>query len=290
VGVERNLKNVLPQKCVEPQFSSSLMVDILAELFNEGTKTSDNRFSQSSDYQQSAEQYFEIATKALIQGFDWQDVVLEAIKVWHIPEERKGNHKFIYLILGEAFNWIRLATRIINACQIKASNKQINDFLFNGYIPANLSEYEFRSKIGDIKYKGWQNYYYGVMVEQCVVELSKSNMIKKAYASGVRITEQNLDSVFKETYGDYLDVLWRRFNLNNHKNNKKYYLPKTTGESDSEQFTYWLFKLRLSRSAPEVFASRTKEALKYLDNVKMNNNMRVINYRNQKFEGLIGDK
>ena len=158
MGVERNLKNVLPQKCVELQFSSSLMVDILAELFNEGTKTSDNRFSQSSDYQQSAEQYFEIATKALIQGVDWQDVVLEAIKIWHIPEERKGNHKFIYLILGEAFNWIRLATRIINACQIKASNKQINDFLFNGYIPANLSEYEFRSKIGDIKYKGWQNY------------------------------------------------------------------------------------------------------------------------------------
>ena len=57
--------------------------------------------------------------------------------------------------------------------------------------------------------------------------------------------------------------------------NKKYYLPKTTGQSQIDEFTYWLFKNRLMNSTPEVFASRVNEALKYLDNVKMNNMMRI---------------
>ena len=256
------------------------MVDIFAELLDENSKTSGNKFSKSSNNRKSVDRYFDIVRDTLIQNSRWQDIVLEAIKGWHISEERKGNHRLVYLISGEAFNWIRLATRIIDECQIKVSDKQINEFLFNGYIPAGLSEYEFKSKIGDTKYKGWQNYYYGVIIEQCVIELSKANLLKKAYSSGIQIREQNLDSVFIELYGNPLDILWKNFNLNNKEENKKYYLRKTIGESDSERFTYWLFKIRFSKSTPEVFASRTNEALKYLDKVKMNNNMRIINLKN----------
>ncbi|MBM31936.1 MAG: hypothetical protein CL764_03655 [Chloroflexi bacterium] len=224
----------------------------------------------------SPEIYFELVEKSLKDGFDWREVVLDTIKIWGIPEEKHGNKKSIYLISGEAFNWIRLATRIINSFKILPPKEDINNFLFTGFLPDGFSENKFKSKIGDVKFRGWQNYFYGVIVEECVIELSKLKYLKKMFSSGIDISEEIFDEVYEEIYGNTFKVLWENFNFYDQKGkrNKKYYLPKTTDQSQIDEFTYWLFKNRLMKSTPEVFASRVNEALKYLDNVKMNNIIR----------------
>ena len=242
--------------------------------FDKDRKIYDDEFLKSYD---SADTYLEIFNNALNNGENWKDVVLEIIRIWRIPEEKKGNHKSTYLISGEAFNWIRLAIRIVNSSNIEIPEDEIREFLFSGFLPNALSEDEFKSKIGDSKFKGWQNYYYGIIVEQGVIELTKMNIMKKVFSTGVNISDERLDIVFDEIYGNSFEVLWKDFNLNIIGVNRKYYLPKTTGESESEEFVYWLFKRRLSKSTPEVFASRVNEALKYLDNVKMNNIIRISN-------------
>ena len=249
---------------------------IFDELFEKDRKIYDDEFLKSYN---SANTYLEIFNNALNNGENWKNVVLEVIKIWSIPEEKKGNHKLTYLISDEAFNWVRLAIRIVNSSNIEVPEDEIREFLFSGFLPNTLSEYEFKSKIGDSKFKGWQNYYYGIIVEQAVIELTKMNIMKKVFSTGINISEERLDIVFDEIYGNSFEVLWKDFNLNTSGVNRKYYLPKTTGESESEEFIYWLFKRRLSKSTPEVFASRVNEALKYLDNVKMNNIMRLSDNR-----------
>ena len=243
-------------------------------LFDKDRKIYDDEFLKSYD---SADTYLEIFNNALNNGENWKDVVLEIIRIWRIPEEKKGNHKSTYLISGEAFNWIRLVIRIVNSSNIEIPEDEIKKFLFSGFLPNSLSEDEFKSKIGDSKFKGWQNYYYGIIVEQGVIELTKINIMKEVFSTGINISDERLEIVFDEIYGNSFEVLWKDFNLNTSGVNRKYYLPKTTGESESEEFIYWLFKRRLSKSTPEVFASRVNEALKYLDNVKMNNIIRISN-------------
>jgi hypothetical protein len=247
---------------------------IFDELFEKDRKIYDDEFLKSYN---SADTYLEIFNNALNNGENWKDVVLEVIKIWGIPEEKKGNHKLIYLISGEAFNWVRLAIRIINSSNIEVPEDEIREFLFSGFLPNALSEDEFKSKIGESKFKGWQNYYYGIIVEQGVIELTKINIMKEIFSIGIDISDEKLDIVFDEIYGNSFEVLWKNFNLNTNGVNRKYYLSKTTGQSESEEFIYWLFKKRLSKSTPEVFASRVNEALKYLDNVKMNNSIRISN-------------
>ena len=243
-------------------------------LFDKDRKIYDDEFLKSYD---SADTYLEIFNNALNNGENWKDAVLDVIRIWGIPEEKKGNHKLTYLISGEAFNWVRLAIRIINSSNIEVPEDEIREFLFSGFLPNALSEDEFKSKIGESKFKGWQNYYYGIIVEQGVIELTKINIMKEIFSIGIDISDEKLDIVFDEIYGNSFEVLWKDFNLNTSDVNRKYYLPKTTGESESEEFIYWLFKRRLSKSTPEVFASKVNEALKYLDNVKMNNIIRISN-------------
>ena len=252
------------------------MDDIFEEFLKNDRKIYHDEFLKEN---YSTDSYFELVEKSLKDGLDWREVVLGTIKIWKIPEEKFGNQKLIYLISGEAFNWIRLATRIISSFNIQPPREQINDFLFKGFLPCGFSENKFKSKIGDVKFRGWQNYFYGVIVEESVIELSKLKFMKKVFSSGIDISEKILDEIYKEIYGDIFEVLWEKFNFYDQKGNrnKKYYLPKTTGQSQIDEFTYWLFKNRLMNSTPEVFASRVNEALKYLDNVKMNNIIRMTN-------------
>ena len=59
---------------------------IFDELFEKDRKIYDNEFLKSYN---SADTYLEIFDNALNNGENWKDVVLEVIKIWGIPEEKK---------------------------------------------------------------------------------------------------------------------------------------------------------------------------------------------------------
>lgn len=193
------------------------------------------------------------------RGEPWFPALLRAIARWRLPEEQIDGRRYVYLIAGEAFDWLLLAERLTDAIAGLVPADECDDLLFHGRVPADLGPNGFRGLIGPAKYRAHLNYLYGVLVEealQLAVEEDRHKEIRcRAWGIDPRVDE----TAFQRIYGQGKEELLRLF-----REERGAVHTPAISLTESREFTYWLFKRRLRVSDPARVASDTQRGLAQL--------------------------
>ncbi|MDZ4247582.1 MAG: hypothetical protein U1D67_10760, partial [Dehalococcoidia bacterium] len=120
---------------------------------------------------------------SIINGKNWYISLLEAINLWESAEETYKGKKYHYLILGEAFDWLLLAQRLLDTVAGLIPEVEVTAFLVNGMPPIKLNKTDFRRLIGGKKYRAYLNYFYGITVEKALVRAVTAEVEKELGAS-----------------------------------------------------------------------------------------------------------
>jgi hypothetical protein len=200
--------------------------------------------------------------KEVSGGARWYQSLLRAIGLWASAEEQYNGRPYVYLIDGEAFDWLLLAERLTDTIDTMIPEKEREDLLFRGVSPLQLPASEVRELMGDKKYGMYLNYFYGITVEEALLLAVQVEVDKERHVQGIGYRVEIKDEAFRRIYDEDRDVLFEQFR-------KEKYLPHNASTSldEMKQFTYWLFKYRLKRCEKARIASDTHKALTYLKRI-----------------------
>jgi hypothetical protein len=197
--------------------------------------------------------------RAITGGKHWYIALLEAIGLWTDGEEIYNGRHYRYLIDGEAFDWLLLAERLCQAVDGLLPDDERLALLFHGEPPIRLTKEKFKKLIGSGKYHQYLNYFYGITVEEALIQAVQEEVRKERRISGYN-NEQNLpNEVYRRIYGATKAILLKRF-----RKEKGYPRLKSISLTELKEFTYWLFKYRLKQCDEARVASDTKKALEQL--------------------------
>ncbi len=196
--------------------------------------------------------------EAVKEGTNWFIALLEAIKMWRSSTEVYKGELYSYLIGGEAFDWLRLAERLCEEIKEFVSENELIDLLFFARPPVKFHREQFKQIVGVYKYRAYLNYLYGVLAEETLI-LATIYEVRKCSVVTLK-PDSETDIAFKRIYGSgYLD-LFEKF-----RKEKKYPRRKSITLVQQKEFTYWLFKYRISHNEKTRVASDTKKALSLLN-------------------------
>ncbi len=196
----------------------------------------------------------------------WFDSLLDCIRDWRLPRERVGDREYVFLIEREAFDWLLLAERLCDAMPpALLPLHEIEALLLDELPPVALSEDEFKRRLGPEKYWAHLNFLYGVRVEQALHLAVERTLLKER--GGVAFSHARIDleqDVFGRIYGSRHADLLREFRAAGSR-------PDTDrmSQSESQAFTYWLFRRRLERQDPARVASDTRLGLDMLRELEL---------------------
>ena len=190
----------------------------------------------------------------VMQGRPWYPALLEAIRLWRSPEEQFNGERYLYLVGGEAFDWLRLAERLCGEIRGLVPGSEIEALLFYDRSPESLSEAEFKRALGPAKYRAYLNFLYGVLVEQALL-LAAVYEVRKASIVALK-PEEEAARAYRRVYHAELPDL-----LNAFQKEMKYAHRVSLTLTEMKEFTYWLFKYRVRTSEKSRIASDTKKAL-----------------------------
>jgi hypothetical protein len=197
--------------------------------------------------------------QAITGGKHWYIALLEAIGLWTDDEEIYNGRHYRYLIDGEAFDWLLLAERLCQAVDGLLPDDERIALLFHSEPPIRLTREKFKKLIGSGKYHQYLNYFYGITVEEALIQAVQEEVRKERRISGYN-NEQNLpNEVYRRIYGATKAILLKRF-----RKEKGYPRLKSISLPELKEFTYWLFKYRLKQCDKAKVASDTKKALEQL--------------------------
>jgi|GEM_PF-98186 len=207
---------------------------------------------------------------ALEDGAPWFEAMMQAIALWERPQEAVDGRQYRYLIGGEAFDWLLLAERLIDAAPGYVPAAEAERLLFDAHAPGGtaspggerLDDERLRALIGEAKHRAHLNYLYGVTVEEALqyaVELEVSKERVTVHIRDPRADDAAIDPVYERIYGRPRGALLREFR-------DEAGLPHGTHISLTElrEFMYWLFKYRVRTCEPARVASDTRKALAQL--------------------------
>ena len=197
--------------------------------------------------------------QALASGKHWYIALLESIRLWTDETETHQGEDYQYLIDGEAFDWILLAGRICDAVNGLIPEKEKNDLLFHNKPPLELTQDEFKALIGPAKYHQYLNYFYGITVEEALVQAVREEVRKERHANGLSYRRDEEDETFNRIYGETESALLKLFRREKH-----YPLSGAINITRLKEFTYWRFKYRLKKCEKAKVASDTQKALRWL--------------------------
>jgi hypothetical protein len=193
--------------------------------------------------------------QTITAGRHWYLALLEAIRLWNKSEETHNGRHYRYLIAGEALDWLLLAERLCEAVDDLVPEEEKLTLLFQSRPPVKLSKEKFKEIIGAARYRQYLNYFYGVTVEEALVLSVRGEVRKEWRTSGYK--EHNLlNEVYQRIYGATRATLLKHFRREN-----GYPQLRSIGLTELKEFTYWLFKYRLSNCDKARVASDTKKAL-----------------------------
>lgn len=192
--------------------------------------------------------------QALLNNQDWRKALLESICIWDLPEEVYEGNQYRYIINDEAFNLPLLAKRLCHAVKDMLPEDVNTDLFKNGMIPDYFTKEEFKALIGDTKFLGYLNYFYGVVVERALIK-SVEEEIKKEQR--LFPSFQDKKDSYQRIYESSKSVLYKEFLLQTGEK-------EVDNQETSPQFTYWLFKYRRDHNERAKVASDTKKGLDYL--------------------------
>lgn len=207
---------------------------------------------------------------ALDGGAPWFEAMMQAIALWERPHEAVDGRQYRYLIGGEAFDWLLLAERLVDAAAGHVPAAEAERLLFDAHAPGGpespaggrLDDERLRDFIGEAKHRAHLNYLYGVTVEEALqyaVELEVSKERVTVHIRDPRADDAATDPVYERIYGRPRAALLREFR-------DEAALPHGTHISLTElrEFMYWLFKYRVRTCEPARVASDTRKALAQL--------------------------
>ena len=153
------------------------------------------------------------------------------------------------LIDGEALNLLGLARDIAPMTRGMVPDREIEDFL-QGKLPLELTGEELSEIIGEKKYSLYLNFFYGVVVESALINLTREELSREGFLLPVYGTEEE---AYLRIYGlsmrDMSDLFTKKHGR----------------QPSREELTYFAFKHRLAHAEKEKLASDTKRALLWLE-------------------------
>ena len=196
--------------------------------------------------------------EALASGKNWYLSLLGAIGLWTSASEEYNDRSYVYLIDGEAFDWLLLAERLCDTVEGFLPENERDALLFHGVPPLELDASAVRELIGDIKYGQYLNYFYGVTVEEALLLAVQEAIDKERWVQGLHRALSS-DEAYHRIYDAERDDLLKQFRQ------EKHHIQRQSITIDEmKEFTYWLFKYRLKRCEKARIASDTRKALDYL--------------------------
>jgi hypothetical protein len=199
------------------------------------------------------------ATRAdILAGAAWFPVLLAAIARWRLAEETIEGRRYRYLIGGEAFDWLLLAERILDALADVVPASEKDALLYHGRPPEEITPDDFRRAIGPAKHRAYLNFLYGVTVEEAL-QLAYEEELDKERRSHAGAWDGSERTVYQRIYGRPRDELLAEF-----RQERGQGMSETISLDELKEFTYWLFKFRLRCCAPPRVASDTTRGLQRL--------------------------
>jgi hypothetical protein len=201
--------------------------------------------------------------QAVADGSHWFPALLEAVAMWHLPEETIGERRYCYLVGGEAFDWLLLAERLIESLDGTVPEEEREALLFSGQMPLDLDAEEFKTVIGAAKHTAHLNYLYGVTVEEALQLAVEEELHKERFAQCSTRCLPADEEACRRVYGKGRMELLERFR-------EERGLPGSDSIAyrDLKDFTYWLFKYRLRNCDRARVASDTRKALLQLSKLE----------------------
>jgi hypothetical protein len=211
--------------------------------------------------------------EALASGERWFDALMRAIALWEAPAESVDGRTYQYLVGGEAFDWLLLAERLLDAAPGRMPATEVERLLFEGVAPAEditerpgrVDDERLRAYIGEHKHRAHLNYLYGVLVEEALQYTMELDVAKERVSVNIkdpRFEEGARDPVFERIYGRTRDDLLREFR---EERSLRHTAHIALGEL--REFQYWLFKYRVKNQEPARVASDTRKALAQLSRI-----------------------
>ncbi len=197
--------------------------------------------------------------EAIAGGKHWYIALLEAIGLWQAAEETHNGCSYRYLIAGEAFDWLTLSERLLVAVDELLPQDEKTALLFHGKPPLELTTDEFKKLIGSNRYHQCLNYFYGITVEEALIQAVEEEVRKERQPLGSTNEQDTANEAYRRVYGTTGPDLLRHF-----RREKGYRETKTASPTELKEFTYWCFNYRLKHCDKERVASDTKKALGWL--------------------------
>jgi hypothetical protein len=194
------------------------------------------------------------------------DALFETIAEWRLSRESAFGREFVYMIDGEAFDWAAVVERILLEPSLPLPADARDRLLSTPGFPGEVSEAEFRRRLGAARQRAYLNYFYGVTVEQALLLAVEEEIRKRRYSRGHVPSDTRADEAYVFLYGARPGELLRAFHRERPAlaGGAKEEAPRTESILQAVSFTYWLFKRRLATADPARLASDTKKGLEQL--------------------------
>ena len=233
----------------------------------------------------------------------WFFALMQAVREWPLPQETIGDRTYRYLVGGEAFDWLLLAERLCDEIEDLIPDEEREALLFYGQLPEDVDENDVERLLG-AKHRAHLNFVYGVRVEEALQLAVGNEVHKERFAS--RVWEKNGlpdDEAFQRLYNATRAELFAEYHQKSHEATKKTSRPARPVRSadsdasrgdaskdgternghnsggpsvtehdaslaDMTEFTYWLFRRRVSGSEPARVASDTRKGVAMLQRLE----------------------
>jgi hypothetical protein len=223
-----------------------------------GKTASEQKTSSIPQVSHSAE-VIGLFRQKLAGGQNWYKALLESMRLWTDESETVNGTEYLYLIEDEAFDWISLAQRLCDSVDGLIPEVEKNAFIFQGMPPLELTPEEFKGLIGEAKYHQFLNFFYGVTVEDALIQAVREEVRKERSANCWNSPKGVDDEVFRRVYGETEAALFKRF-----RKARRHHLQTPSNLTELKEFIYWRFKLRVKESEKARVASDTHKALEWL--------------------------
>ncbi len=201
---------------------------------------------------------------ALKAGEPWYPALLDVVARWVAPEEFVDGVSYRYLIAGEAFDWLRLAERLLDAAGDAVPAAEVERLLFDRKPPLGYDDDEeaFARAVGHMKYRAHLNFQYGVTVEEALLLQAELELQKARHLEGPRGAPPDV-AAYEGVYGRSLEELTAEYRAETGMG-----LPQRIGQAQLHAFTYWCSKYRFRLAEPARVASDTRKALALLSRLE----------------------
>ena len=209
-----------------------------------------------------SEQGVEAYLRLLERGEPWYPALLTVIARWTVSEETVDGVHYCYLIAGEAFDWLRLAQRLIEAAGEFVPPAEQERLLFFGLPPEGPDEEHFASAIGAQKHHAHLNFQYGVVIEETLLLAAEREMQKAGTMHGPPGMLPEV-AAYERVYGKPFDELAGLYRAETGES-----FPERASLAELQGFTYWCSKFRFRMAEPARVASDTRKAMALLSQME----------------------